>query len=266
MESTAVLEEERDEEEEENVPAPPPEFSGAGSVSSPNDDADQDTEGDVEEALSSLRAAKAPEGAEVPRKENAGKADEEEEGEEEEEEGAVSPLNDIPEEITTTSQESTVKRRQPAWLCGDGEAQQQMSQAARLVSSFDQEVTFCAGLDKTEDILGSVVTLESPPTVFAEDSPGNTAAAAAAASGGGGGGDGDANVKIAEMYVRLASSATSSSTNASSSSSSANTTAGATSNSVPFIGKFKTEADRVRLLARPWWELGNQLPVRARDA
>ena len=243
-------------EESENVPAPP-EFSGAGSATaSINDDVDQDTEGDVDDVLSSSRAKSS---AELTGGGDTKESDEKEEEDEEEEE--VSPLNDIPEEITTTSQDSTIKRRQ-GWdgagrICADADEARRSETADTVprVSSMalsssggggggggrddDQEVTFCAGLDKTEDILGSVVTLESPPTVFAEDGESATDATAALAF------PGDAavrpvnvvdddNVKIADMYVRLASSATSS-TNGSSSS--ANTTAGATSNSVPFIGK-----------------------------
>ena len=229
-------------EESENVPAPP-EFSGAGSnagSASINDDADQDTEGDVDDVLSSSRAKSAS--AELEK-------ESEEEKDEEEEDG--SPLNDIPEEITTTTgDDSTIKRRQPGWDTGAGRMFAAGANGARAAENVprlsstahssggggggadDQEVTFCAGLDKTEDILGSVVTLESPPTVFAED--GESATEATPASALPGDAAGEENVKIAEMYVRLASSAT---TSTNDSSSSANTTAGATSNSVPFIGR-----------------------------
>ena len=226
--------------ESENVPAPP-EFSGAGSVgASIDDDVDQDTEGDVDDVLSSSRAKSSAELTGDSRKSD------EKEGEDDEDE--MSPLDDIPEEVTTTTQDSTIKRRQ-GWDSGriaTMEAVPRVSSVAPSSAGFDtrdddQEFTFCAGLDKTEDILGSVVTLESPPTVFAEDGDSTTDATAALAFPG----DaavvpvkaGDENVKIADMYVRLASSAASS-TNGSSSS--ANTTAGATSNSVPFIGKICT--------------------------
>ena len=78
--------------------------------------------------------------------------------------------------------------------------------------------------------------MESPPTVFAEDGESATETTPASALPGDAAtvNAGEDNVKIAEMYVRLASSATSSTND---SSSSANTTAGATSNSVPFIGR-----------------------------
>ena len=237
-------------EESENVPAPP-EFSGAGSATavSVNDDVDQDTEGDVDDVLSSSRAKSSAE-LEFTRDT---KQSDEEEGEEEEDE--VSPLNDIPEEITTTSQDSTIKRRQGdsgRMGADDGDDEAHRSATAATVPRVsstalssgggggggyrddDQEVTFCAGLDRTEDILGSLVTLESPPTVFAEDGESATDAIAAPGDAVAPLNVGDDNVKIADMYVRLASSATSS-TNGSSSS--ANTTAGATSNGVPFIGK-----------------------------
>ena len=226
--------------ESENVPAPP-EFSGAGSVgASIDDDVDQDTEGDVDDVLSSSRAKSSAELTGDSRKSD------EKEGEDDEDE--MSPLDDIPEEVTTTTQDSTIKRRQ-GWDSGriaTMEAVPRVSSVAPSSAGFDtrdddQEFTFCAGLDKTEDILGSVVTLESPPTVFAEDGDSTTDATAALAFPGDAAvvpvNVGDENVKIADMYVRLASSAASS-TNGSSSS--ANTTAGATSNSVPFIGKICT--------------------------
>ncbi len=194
-ESTAVI------ESESNVPAPP-EFSGAGVVS--DEDGGDGTDVEGQEDLSSRNNLSNKETSSTTVEAVTSKPMDEDVSVEEQ--GVTVPADrvsmtsppiiieeqpfppgEITEEVTTTSQESTVKRRD------SNNHIPTASVAVKDLSPQREEEEM-----RTEDLMGSVVTLESPPTVFGEDYEST---------------DPNSIIKIADMYVRLGNGSTISSSN-----------------------------------------------------